>query len=95
METVDLSLDIVGNPGRLEDIHPILPDPARSQPLHPHGGGAEAGGLSPHKTCASRLLHAATDPKGTPQGGCKRRGRAGEGGRNKKASLSVIDYEEW
>jgi len=25
METADLSLDIVGNPGRLEDIHPILP----------------------------------------------------------------------
>jgi hypothetical protein len=48
METVNLSLDIVGNPGRLEDIHP---DPARSQPLHPHGGGTEAGGLSPHCVC--------------------------------------------
>ena len=91
VETVELSLDIAGNPGCDEDIQTILPghNPFTLMELERKRVGSPPTRRAPPGSSIQRLSRRA------PQGGCKRRGRAREGGRNKKASPSVIDYEEW
>jgi hypothetical protein len=72
METVDLSLDIVGNPGRLEDIHPILPghSPFTLMQAKRKRVGSPLTRRARPGSSMQRLSRRA------PQGGCKRRGRA-------------------
>ena len=89
IETVDLGLIIDGKPGCTEDIQPILPghNPFSLMESERKRVGSPPPRRARPDCSAQRLTRRA------PYGGCKRPGRIREGNRNRKASLSVIYYE--